>query len=518
MPKPSARPSGPVPSPDQPDDGYHQLFNLSLDLLCIAGLDGRFIRVNPSWTRVLGWSEAELLERRVEDFMHPEDRERTLAARASLAKGIPVQGLENRYLCKDRTHRWLSWQSSISPDGFTVFAVARDITDQRQRAYDRLVLSKLESTGILAGGIAHDFNNLLAGLMLNLEMVGLDQPTTPDQQLHLRQARQAILAAKALTQQLIAFADGGVPSRQITDLAALLHESLDATLDGSSLHHESGIAADLWPVDVDEEQLSQVIRGLVLNAREATDAGGRVQLHADNVVFAHPFNDLPAGEYLRIQIADNGTGIPANILPRIFDPYFSTKQRGSQKGMGLGLTLAQTIIRKHRGAISIDSNPGRGTTVTLHLPANRGTQVRPAQRAATPTGARPRVLVMDDEEILRETMALTLQQMGYDVDVAADGSDAVAAYERARQTARPFAVVLLDLTVRGGMGGSEAMRQLQALDPSVSAALMTGYTHESTFREYARHGFKGALAKPFSADALRDLLAQIVSTPNEQAP
>lgn len=500
------------------DEGdFIQLFNLSLDLLCIAGIDGYFKRVNPSWTRVLGWTEAELLARPVEDFMHPDDRERTLQARADLAKGKLVRGLENRYLCKDGSHRWLSWQSSISADALVVFAVARDITERRQLDYERLVLSKLESTGILAGGIAHDFNNLLASLMLNLEMVSLCAPTTAEQKLHLRQAEQSVIAGKALTQQFIAFAGGGVPSRQINDLSSLLRESLDVALHDSAIKGECVIAANLWAVDVDEDQFREVLRGLILNAREASAPGGIVHLDARNVRLEQHFgSDLPAGDYLRIQISDQGAGMTADILPKIFDPYFSTKQRGTQKGMGLGLTLSRTIIQKHRGSIAIESAPNRGTIVTCHLPVALTTA---SSSVATPrlrTAANARILVMDDEEMLRDTMALTLRQFGYDVEVAADGGEAVTRYERAAAEGHPFGVVILDLSVRGGMGGSEAMKQLQGRDPSVCAALMTGYTKDDAFRQHLRHGFKGALAKPFSAESLHALVTDLLRPPSRK--
>ncbi len=357
--------------PSQAEADYNRLFNLSLDLLCVAGLDGYFKRVNPSWTRILGWSEAELLARPVEEFMHPEDRVRTLQARHGLTRGIPVRGLENRYLCKDGSHRWLAWQSVVEPSASMVFAVARDITERRQRDHERLVVSKLESTGILAGGLAHDFNNLLATLLLNLEMVSLCDPTTSEQEHYLQQARQTINTAKSLTQQLITFSDGGSSTRRVVDLNNVIHQSVDLTLSDSAIYGECALAPNLWPVEVDEEQIGQVLRGLILNAREATSAGGHVRVQAENVVLdATSVAELSPGDYLRISIIDDGTGISAAILPKIFDPYFSTKQRGVQKGMGLGLTLCRTIIQKHGGAIAIESPPGQGTTVTCYLPAS----------------------------------------------------------------------------------------------------------------------------------------------------
>lgn len=495
----------------QSEADYNRLFSLSLDLLCIAGLDGYFKRVNPSWTRVLGWTEAELLERPVEFFMHPEDRERTLQARAGLARGVPVCGLENRYRCKDGSYRWLSWQSITEPSGTTVFAVARDITERRQLDQEQLILSKLESTGVLAAGIAHDFNNLLAGLTLTIECIALAGETNAEQAEHLRRARQTLVAAQALTNQLITFADGGVPARQIVDLGGLIRESLDHALRGSSLKGECVVAPGLWPAEVDEGQLGQVLRNLVLNAREATPAGGTVRVMADNVVLAAAAGrDGVAGDFVRVTIEDDGPGIPANILPKIFDPYFSTKQRGSQKGMGLGLTICRTVVKKHGGAIAIESRPGTGTKVTVHLPARRtAAAASPAPPAAGTAGA-PRILVMDDEAMLREALAGMLPRLGYAVEVAGDGDEAIALYERAAQERRPFALVLLDLTVRGGRGGIDTLPVLREKDPGVKAVLMTGYAHGEAFQRHTDLGFLAALAKPFPLAKLRALLAELI--------
>jgi PAS domain S-box-containing protein len=365
---PSDRPEQKEEEPHDAD--YRRLFDLSLDLLCVAGIDGFFKLVSPAWTRVMGWSEAELLARPVEEFMHPDDRARTLQARSNLARGVPVRGLENRYLCKDGSYRWLAWQSAIDEGGTTVYAVARDVTERRRRDQEQLVFNKLECTGIFAAGIAHDFNNLLASLRLNLDMVGVYGATNREQETCLRGASEALDAAKSLTQQLITFAAGGGPARQPIDLKNLLLESFHFALVGSALRGDCSVAPDLWRTEVDKTQIGQVICGLVLNAREASPANESVRLEAENVVLeALLAQELPAGNYVRIRITDHGGGIPAEIIPKVFDPYFSTKARGTQKGMGMGLTLCRSILHKHGGAIAIESQPGRGTVVTCYLPA-----------------------------------------------------------------------------------------------------------------------------------------------------
>lgn len=491
--------------------GYDRLFNLSLDLLCIAGLDGFFKRVNPSWTRVLGWSEAEFLARPVVEFIHPDDRERTLLARADLARGIPVLGLENRYLCKDGTFRWLSWQSSAELSQSTVFGIARDITDQRQREQEQLVLSKLESTRLLAGGIAHDFNNLLAGILLNVEMVGLSDLLRSEEQEYLQQARNAIRTAGTLTQQLITFADGAAPVRRVTSVTKLLRDAVATALSGGTVREVCEIVPDLWATEIDEMQIRQVIRSLVLNAREATKSGGTVRVHADNFTLAAGANDQgAAGDYVRVVIQDSGAGIPAELLPKIFDPYFSTKRRGDQKGMGLGLTICRTVIREHGGILTINSTEGTGTTVTVLLPAHRSVSLPSEETVPAPAPPIPpssrRILVMEDEELLRETLAIMLRRFGYEVELTSHGEEAIARYTEATKAGRPISVVLLDLTVRGGMGGDETITALRAINGNIRAVLMTGYSNQDVFRFPERLGFRCTLAKPFSAAGLKDAL------------
>lgn len=365
-------PGEPIPSAQPPasDVDYRRLFDLALDLLVVAGLDGYFKRVSPSWTRVMGWTEEELLSRPVADFMHPEDRERTLTARAGLAGGEPVVGLQNRYLCRDGTFRWLAWQSSVDLKTQTVYAVARDITEQRRFEQEQLVFSKLESTGILAGGIAHDFNNLLGGMLLGLDMVPVCGPLNTEQESYLRRAREAVIAANTLTQKLITFAKGSASEMSLVDLKALLPEAAEVALLGSEIHREFAIDPALASVEADGGQISQVISGLVLNAREAMDARGTVRIEAANV--DEPATGSAGGarsRFVRIRIIDSGAGIPSEILPKVFDPYFSTKARGARKGMGLGLTICRSIIQRHGGRIEIASTPNRGTTVTCLLPA-----------------------------------------------------------------------------------------------------------------------------------------------------
>ena len=279
-------------------------------------------------------------------------------------------------------------------------------------------------------------------------------------------------------------------------------------LSGSNVRADLSAAPDLWSAEIDPGQIERVVGNIVLNAREAMPAGGVITLHAANVgLRAGEIATLPAGEYLRLTVTDHGLGIPAAVLPKIFDPYFSTKQRGTQKGMGLGLTICHAIVRRHGGAITVASEIDAGTTLQVFLPASRKSPT-PAPLVPTANVTRfGRILVMDDEADLRTAVRLALGIIGYTVELAKEGKSAVELYQQAKASGQPFDGVLLDLTVRGGMGGLAAMQLLRAFDPQVRAVVMSGYAEEDVLRDYARHGFISALAKPFDLESLRRALA-----------
>jgi two-component system, cell cycle sensor histidine kinase and response regulator CckA len=394
-----------------------------------------------------------------------------------------------------------------------IIGVVRDVSDRKQAERDRLVLGKLESTGILAGGIAHDFNNLLTTMLLNLDLAASDGTPATDMAEHLATIRQGVLAAQVLTQQLITFARGGAAMRQSVVLTSLLQDSVPLALSGSNVRSDIVVAPDLWPTEVDIGQMGQVIRNLVLNAREAMPGGGVVKLRAGNITLSSANTEaLPHGKYVQIVVTDQGYGISAEALPKIFDPYFSTKIRGVQKGMGLGLTICHAIVQKHGGTITVESTLGQGACFAVYLPATTKTaSVTPAAPAsADHNRPRGRVLVMDDEPMVRNVFKTVLNQIGYDAELARDGRAAVDLYTKAQYEGRPFDAVILDLTVKGEMGGQAAARVLHALDPAVSAIVMSGYSDDDVMRHYDRHGFKARLVKPFDRDMLRDVLAQVI--------
>jgi CheY-like chemotaxis protein len=394
-----------------------------------------------------------------------------------------------------------------------------DITARKRAESDRLILDKLESTGILAGGIAHDFNNLLTIMLLNLELAQALNHSDEKLALHLAEAKETCLLASSLTAQLLTFAKGGAPIRKAMLLSRVIQESARLAMSGSRVGCDFSLAEDLWMAEVDAGQIGQVIRGMVLNAREAMPQGGVVYVRAENVILsAREQPSLPAGEYIRVSITDQGTGIAKDVLPKIFDPYFSTKHRGDQKGMGLGLTICHAVVQKHGGAIAVKSEVGSGTTFDIYLPAAR--KLSGGEKVPMPASElrHGRVLVMDDEEGVREVLAQTLEAMGHSAEMADDGQKAIEVFRKAQSLGRPFDVALLDLTVREGMGGQETVQALLKIDPNVKAIAMSGYIDSPVILEPERHGFKAALEKPFDAGKLQEILSRVIgSSPGGKA-
>ncbi|MBM3303400.1 MAG: response regulator, partial [Deltaproteobacteria bacterium] len=303
---------------------------------------------------------------------------------------------------------------------------------------------------------------------------------------------------------------------KLASIGDLIRDSAAFVLRGSNTKCEFHIPDDLRPVNVDGGQMSQVINNLIINADHAMPEGGIIRVVAENVVVGNENSEgglaLDPGEYVKISIHDQGVGIPKDHLHKVFDPYFTTKERGS----GLGLTTTLSIIKKHRGHITVDSVKGRGTTVHVFLPASRIAICDtggPGEGGHLPSG-RGRILVMDDEEVLRNLIRDALTALGYEVQSAAEGNEALAYYSRAMTNGRPFDVVLMDLTIPGGMGGKEAIRRLQEIDPKVKAIASSGYSNDPIMAEFARYGFSAVLAKPYKIEELCGILRMVLMQPS----
>ncbi len=384
----------------------------------------------------------------------------------------------------------------------------KEMSQRKKMENEILNAQKLESIGILAGGIAHDFNNLLTAILGNISLAKRsgDTENMPEK---LEAAERACIRAQDLTRQLLTFAKGGTPVKKTISLARLLKECVPFTLRGSNVKGELDIPQDLWPVEVDPGQLHQVIGNLVINADQAMPEGGKITVNAQNKEIKKDNQLLlKAGSYVEISVADRGVGIAEKHLQRIFDPFFSTKQKGS----GLGLATSYSIIKNHGGRITVDSRIGDGTTFRLYIPAAPGKVIEEKeQKSEQPFSGAGRILVMDDEEMIRDMVFDFLGEIGYEVVTAEDGAEAIALYKEARKSGKDFDAVILDLTVPGGLGGKEALKGLVEIDPGVKAIASSGYHGDPVMANFKDFGFSNAIAKPYKIEDLNGVLRDVLA-------
>jgi signal transduction histidine kinase/ActR/RegA family two-component response regulator len=397
------------------------------------------------------------------------------------------------YLLYDRIIRW--------PDGRDVrFEQAIDITERVKLKEEQDKAAKLESIGILAGGIAHDFNNILTAILGNISLAGISFESNPGASAKLlAEAEKACFSAKSLTQQLLTFSKGGQPTIHSTEMKELITDSVSFALRGSSAGRIFGIADNLWQGNVDSGQVTQVINNMVINADHAMPDGGNIIVNAENVV-VEPCDklSLEPGNYIRIDIIDSGHGIPAKYITKIFDPYFSTKQHGH----GLGLSTCYSIVKRHRGLITVDSSQKAGTAFHVYFPA---APLEPADSIKEQSELLPekaRVLVMDDEDMIRNMIRKYLTRMGHEVDDAFNGQKALELFRKNMQEGTPYEVVILDLTVPGGMGGKEAFEAMRELDADIRGIISSGYSNDPVMTNYREYGFSGVVTKPFQLNDL----------------
>ena len=386
-----------------------------------------------------------------------------------------------------------------------IISIIRDISDRKRLEAELLRSEKLRSVGVLAGGIAHDFNNILTAILGNVSL--LQNILRGDRRAseHLDEVESASMRARELTRQLLTFSHGGQPVRKPFGPEPLLRESATLALRGRGSACEFAMAPDLSPLDGDEGQIGQVIRNLVINASQAMNGTGTVVVSAENRGLREgDVHLLPAGAYVTISVTDSGYGIREEHRQRIFDPYFTTKS----DGRGLGLAVSHSIVTNHAGAISVDSQPGRGTRFTVYLPVARRTEMSAAPSTPGPVRGRGRVLIMDDEDSVRQVCGKIVSVLGYEVAFARDGREAIASWQRAREEGQPFDVAIMDLTVPGGMGGREAARELLAIDADAKVIVSSGYSEDPVMAHHRDHGFSDVLAKPYRvADVSRVLSA-----------
>ncbi|VAW39033.1 hypothetical protein MNBD_DELTA04-1008 [hydrothermal vent metagenome] len=485
------------------------------DGVITTDLNGDIQLLNRVAEDLTGWSYNEAVGQPLEEVFHIVDyatrKRRENPVSEVIASGQTVNIIPGTVLiARDGWERFIADSAApiFNSNGkiLGVVLVFRDISEKRKMESEITKLDKLKSIGLLAGGIAHDFNNLLAAILGNISLARITAGSGSAVDERLIKAEKAVMKAKGLTQQLLTFAKGGAPVKKIISIEKLLRESVIFALRGSNTEYQFKIKPNLRYIEADGGQISQAVNNLIINADQAMPTGGTITIAAENCTLRpHNIVSLPPGDYVKVAIRDKGVGIDEKHLPLIFDPYFTTKEAGS----GLGLATVYSIVNRHGGAIKVSSRKNIGTTFTMYLPAS-------AQQTAAANHAHKaihkgsgNILVMDDDQDVREVAGMMLTELGYAVAFAGDGQEAVRLYQEAMRDRHPFDYVILDLTVPGGMGGEETIKELRKIDPEVKAIVSSGYSSSPIMADFREYGFTAVAVKPYNIDELGRILHEI---------
>ncbi len=476
--------------------------------------EGNIDLINMVAERLTGWRQPEAKGKKLTDVFNIINEKTRQPCESPVEKVMStgqVVGLANHTVLVARDGREMTIADSGAPIRdrenhiIGVVLVFRDVTEAMLLEEQAVKSKKLESIGVLAGGIAHDFNNMLAAILGNINLSLTDKSLSSKTMRRLAEAEKAALRAKGLTQQLLTFSKGGEPVKQTESISEIVRDSANFILHGSEVVCRYNIQEDLWLTEVDKGQISQVIQNLILNAKQAMPAGGAIAVSCENVASLPVDIPLPHdSSYIKIAIKDSGIGITKEKLDKIFDPYFTTKEEGS----GLGLAITHSIILKHNGHISVQSISGEGTTFTIFLPAtevDRGPQVL-AEKATEDQVKSANILVMDDDEQIREMSREMISSLGHQVILVKDGEEAIHTYEKYRSQKDRIDIVIMDLTVPGGMGGKEAVQKIIKMDPQAKIIVTSGYSNDSILANYQDYGFCAAIVKPFLLTELSQAL------------
>ncbi len=545
---------------EQPLKLCRLLVENSLGLMCIHDLDGVLLAINPAVAQSLGYRLEDGLGRNLQDFLAPAVRH-LFDAYLERIRTHPTDSGLMRLQAKDGSERiWFYRNARYEEPGAPprVLGHALDITErvlaecalkesqrelaqardelavrvaertaelqqanerlraeiaERERMEEQLLQArKMESLSVLAGGIAHDFNNVVTILHGNLTLA--KKYIQPGDRLFeiLRQLDIAGQRLVSLTTALMTFAKGGAPIRRTVSVGKLLEDTVELVRAGSGCAFDVNIPEDLWPAECDAGQLAQVFQNVLMNAREAMLDTGVIEVRAGNVLSNEGAQPPGPGRYVRMSVRDHGCGILPENLPKIFDPYFSTKRAGG----GLGLASAYSIIARHKGQITVESIPGAGALFHILLPAvEKVVDVQPPVEEQPERGL-GRVLVMDDQDPIRRLLAQMLGSLGYEVECTREGAEAIDAYERAIASGRRFDAVLLDLSIPGGMGGKEAAYRLRQIDPLAKIIVSSGYSEDPILSEFLKYGFDDVIPKPWTLTRLSQVINHVIGTGRTQ--
>ncbi|MDH3393381.1 MAG: PAS domain S-box protein [Desulfobulbaceae bacterium] len=489
---------------------YRNLFENAHDLIQIVQPDGALLYVNRAWRQTFGYSKEETRNLSIFELISPECQEHCKKTFAQVLSEEKVNYIDTTFLAKDGRSILIEGNAICKfQDNTPLYTqcIFRDVTEKRKLEEELLKAQKLESVGVFAGGIAHDFNNLLTAVLGNISMAKLYLNPQDRALIHLNDTEKATQRARSLTQQLLTFSKGGAPIKKKTTITELILDSSSFPLRGSNIKCRFNLADDLRAIEVDEGQLSQVIQNLVINGAQAMPDGGTITVSSKNIhLTEQELPPLPAGQYVRITVADHGIGIPIKDQNKIFDPYFSSKETGN----GLGLAICYSIIQKHDGLITVSSKPGHGATFSIFLPAVSAMPQKKEANTAAHQIRGGKILIMDDEEMVQRIACDMLKHLGCETEVARDGREAIDLYRKALMAGKPFEAVLMDLTIRGGVGGKETIERLIAIDPTVKAVVSSGYANDPIMADFRKYGFCAVAPKPYNLKELRAALSNIL--------
>jgi PAS domain S-box-containing protein len=486
------------------DERFRRYFELGLIGMGISSPEKRWVEVNDKFCEILGYPREELLRISWPRITHPDDLAANLAYfERALSGEIDGYSMDKRFIRKDGTVvlTTISVKCIRREDRSVEYflTMVQDITERTRTMAALQTLQKLESLGTLAAGIAHDFNNHLTGILGNISLALEGLPEGSERRHLLEEAQQGCMVSRSLAGQLLTFASGGSPSVTLIDLGELIREQCVFAVRGTNVKCVLDACGSPLPARVDPQQMRQVVQNLVLNAVQAMPRGGALTVGASVVPMALGEAPAGAGHYVRITFRDEGEGIPADCIGKIFDPFFSTKAHGR----GLGLTMCHSIVGRHGGWISVESAVGVGTVFTVLLPAADCAQPAPRACPAPIARGRGKVLILDDERSVARVLTSMLAKLGYHADWVEDGGRVLEEYRRARESGHPYDLLIMDMIIPGGMGGQETMEKLRKIDPRVRAIMSSGY---SNLTDYSSNGFLGMLAKPYTLSDLSSVL------------
>lgn len=481
------------------------------DAISILDGDGRYIHVNSAFSRMTGFTKDDLAGKEPPFPYWPEEECGNIMRSFEEVLGGNFEEIEAIFKRKngERFPVLISPSCLKDQNGNVVsfFSTMKDLTERKKVEVELHKAQKLESIGILAGGIAHDFNNILTAIFNDIALAK-DSDSKEYREKWLTKAEAAAMRARDLSYKLLTFSKGGSPVKNLIDPGAFLKESVSLSLAGTNLKPVFLIQPSLPPIEADENQLNQVIHNIILNSAQAMPSGGTLNVSAGiekNVRKNIP--GLPGGDYILFTIEDLGAGMDEYLVPKAFDPFFTTKEKAS----GLGLSTAYSIIKSHGGHISMRSRAGEGTTVYIYLPMIKK-KISAEKSDGSEVKLTGKVLVMDDEELIRETAGEVLSRMGFTVEYSVDGTEAIDLYRQAFVAGEPYRAVIMDLTIPGGMGGKEAVGLLKEIDPGVKAIVSSGYSNDPVMAEYEKYGFSGIIIKPYKASDLVGAVKRIMAS------